>query len=117
MVRTHLHLGILFDLLITFTIACQIVTALAPDTQGISRKVHRYAAYTMAVLYLPLVALVITAPGISLPARIIDAFAGVYMLTTFIIIAILGKAKSRYLLFQALYVMVFQIAILAAAYS
>lgn len=76
---------------------------------------HIYGRISV-IPYLPLVALIIATPGISLPARIIDAFAGVYMLTTFVLIAILGKAKGRYLLFQALYVIVFQGAILAAAY-
>ncbi len=100
----------------TLAVFCQIVTAVAPDTQGLSRTVHRVAAYTMATLYLPFTALILTAPRLSTPARILDSVAGLYMLATFVLFVILGKAKARYLLFQASYIMVFQTAILIAAY-
>lgn len=112
----HLQLGTVFKIILTMAVACQIVTALAPDTRGLSRLIHRHAAYAMATLYLPLLALILAAPHISLPAQIIDTAAGVYMLATFVSVVLLGEAKARYLLFQSLYIMVFQTAILAAAY-
>jgi hypothetical protein len=113
----HLQLGLPFQVVLTLAVACQVVTALAPDTEGLSRKVHRYAAYTMAVLYLPLIAFMITDTHLSGVARIVGSLLGLYMLATFIIVVMLGKAKSRYLLFQALYIMMFQSAILVAAYA
>ncbi len=112
----HLHLGLLFKIVLTLAVTCQIVTALAPDTQGLSRTIHLVAAFTMATLYLPLTALILAAPHLSVLARVLDSVAGLYMLATFILFVILGKAKARYLLFQASYIMVFQTAILVAAY-
>ena len=112
----HLDLGVAFGTILTVAVACQIVTALAPDTTGKSKLIHHYAAYSMALLYLPLTALIIIAPHISDGAQIICSIAGLYLVATFITIVLLGQAKDKYLLFQALYVMAFQSLILVAAY-
>lgn len=112
----HLQLGLPFKIILTIAIACQLVTAASPDTAGLSRTIHRIAAYTMAALYLPLTALILAAPRISVAARVLDSLAGLYMLATFVAVVLLGKAKTRYLLFQALYIVAFQCVILIAAY-
>jgi hypothetical protein len=106
-----------FILILTLAMTCQIITALAPDTQGLSRKVHRWSAYTMAVLYLPLIALIILASNISLVARYICGALALYMLISLLVlIAFMGRAKGKYLAFQASYIMAFQAAILVAGY-
>jgi hypothetical protein len=112
----HLHLGLWFEVILTLTVISQIITALAPDIDGLRRTIHHYAAYTMAILYMPLTVLIFMAPHISGVARVVDGIIGLYLLFSFTIVVILGKARHHFLLFQASYVMAFQCAILVAAY-
>jgi hypothetical protein len=112
----HINPSQPFETLLALAIGCQVITALAPDTQGLSRTVHRWAAYTMAVLYLPLVALIVIASSISSLARFICVPIALYMLVSFVVVALMGRAKNKYLAFQASYIMAFQVAILVAAY-
>lgn len=112
----HLKLNVYFQSILTLTIMCQILVGLAPDTSGWSRKIHRLAAYTMAVLYLPLSVLIINSDQLTLLARTICILLALYMLATFTLVAVLRKAKGKYLFFQASYLIAFQVLILSAAY-
>lgn len=112
----ELELSIHFQSILALTIVCQTVVGLAPDTVGRSRIIHRWAAYSMAVLYLPLGVLILMSDQVSTAARIACALLTLYMLITFILVAVMGKAKGRYLFFQASYLIAFQILILSAAY-
>lgn len=112
----HLGLDAYFQAILALTIACQILVGLAPDTDGWSRKVHRWAAYTMAVLYLPLSLMIIDSDQLTTLARILCALLALYMLLTFVLVAVARKAKSKYLFFQASYLIAFQVLILSAAY-
>jgi len=112
----HLKLNVYFQGILALTIVCQVLVGLAPDTTGRSRKIHRFAAYTMAVLYLPLSILIIESEQLSGLARIICILLALYMLVTFTLVAVLKKSKGKYLFFQAAYLIAFQILILAAAY-
>jgi hypothetical protein len=112
----HLHLQTDFIVTITATIFCQILTGLAPDTDGWRRKLHRTAAYTMAVLYLPLAVLILISSGISTPARVTGYIPAAYMLVAFVVVVVLKKFHKYYLQLQALYIIAFQILILLAAY-
>jgi hypothetical protein len=47
-------LTLTFQLILTVTIVCQFITALAPDVAGWRGMVHRWSAWLMTVLYLPL---------------------------------------------------------------
>ncbi len=112
----HLHLNIYFQGTLAFTILCQILVGLAPDTTGWSRTIHRWAAYTMGALYLPLSALIIASNKLTALARVICVLLALYMFITFTLVAIARKAKGKYLFFQASYLVAFQVLILAAAY-
>lgn len=112
----HLELNAYFQGILAFTIVCQILVGLASDTSGWSRKIHRWAAYTMALLYLPLSVLIICSPQLNALARTVCILLTSYMLITFILVAVARKAKSRYLFFQASYLIAFQVLILSAAY-
>jgi hypothetical protein len=70
----------------------------------------------MAVLYLPLSVLIITSPQMTLIPQIICSLLVAYMLIGFVLVAIMGKAKSKYLPLQASYIVSFQLIILVAAY-
>ena len=112
----HLELNVYFQGMLALTIVCQILVGLAPDTSGWSRTIHRWAAYTMGVLYLPLSVLILASDQLSVLARILCSLLAAYMLITFILVAVLRKAKSKYLFFQASYLVAFQVLILSAAY-
>lgn len=111
-----LHLGVIFDVLTTITIACQIITAIVPDTQGILKAVHRITAYTMAILYLPLSVIILHSHYVSNIARTIGVIIFIFMLATFTIAAVLYRSEKRYLIYQGLYVIAFQVLILTTAY-
>lgn len=112
----QLGLGLAFVALLTLATAGQLIAAVVPDTVGWQRSIHRYAAYGMAVLWLPLAGFIVAAPDISAVGRVICVVAALYMFVTFIIGTVCMKLQDRYLLFQILYIMVFQTLILAAAY-
>jgi len=112
----HLKLNAYFQGILAFTIVCQILVGLAPDTSGWSKKIHSWAAYTMAVLYLPLSVLILTSSPLATLARIVCILLTLYMLITFTLVAVVGKAKGNYLFFQASYLVAFQLLILSAAY-
>lgn len=111
----RLGLSWVFLLILSLAIAGQMIAAIVPDTESWKMVVHRVAAYGMAVMFLPLGLLILVAPKISVAARILGAVCIAYMIIGFSLL-LLGKLKARFLIFQALYVVAFQILILAAAY-
>ncbi len=112
----HLELTFIFQVILTITILCQFIAALAPDIDGWRGVTHRWSAWLMAVLYLPLSVLIIISPQMTLIPQIICSLLVAYMLIGFVLVAIIGKAKSMYLALQASYIVSFQLIILTAAY-
>lgn len=112
----HLQLSMLFEVILTITILCQFVAALAPDVDGWRGVVHRWSAYLMAVLYAPLSVLIIASSQVALPVQILCSLLLAYMVIGFVLVAMLGKAKEKYLPLQASYIISFQLIILIAAY-
>jgi len=111
----RLHLTTLFVVLLSITIFAQVITAIIPDTDKWKRMVHRVAAYGMAVLYFPLAILILLNTA-SVSAKVAESISLLYMVIAFVLFVFLAKAKERYLIFQSLYVIAFQVIILAAAY-
>lgn len=111
-----LDLSGLFIILLTVSIICQMITGLISDSDGWKRKVHRLTAFSMAVLYVPLSALIIASLNLSLLTQIICSALLLYMVVAFCFVAMAGKAKKKYLLFQASYIIAFQLIVLLAAY-
>lgn len=112
----HLELTFVFQVILTVTISCQFIAALAPDVDGWRGLIHRWSAWLMAILYLPLSVLIIISPQMTLMLQIICGLLVTYMLIGFVLVAIMGKAKSKYLPLQASYIVSFQLIILVAAY-
>lgn len=112
----HLELTFIFEIILTITILCQFITALAPDVYGWRGVTHRWSAWLMAILYLPLSVLIIISPQMTLILQIICSLLVTYMLIGFILVAMMGKAKSKYLPLQASYIVSFQLIILVAAH-
>jgi hypothetical protein len=112
----HLQLGSAFQFILAATVFCQIITALVPDTVSWRRKIHLLSAYSMAILYVPLSILIINSGRLTLLPRVVGTVLAAYMLIGFILVAMMGRAKSRHLFFQASYIVAFQLLILVAAY-
>ncbi|HSX30361.1 MAG TPA: hypothetical protein VLE99_00385 [Candidatus Saccharimonadales bacterium] len=112
----HLHLGTLFVATTTLAMSCQVITGLVPDTTGWLRRVHRTTAYTMAVSYLPMAILIISAPA-SAAVRILCTLLACYMAITFTAVVLFGRSRQRFLQFQIAYIGAFQVVILLAAYA
>ena len=112
----YLKLTIIFQVILTLAILCQCIAAIIPDTNGWRSIIHRWAAYTMAVFYLPLSVLIIISPHLAFIVRVICSLLFAYMFIGFLLVALMGKAKSKYLFFQASYIVAFQLIVLLAAY-
>jgi hypothetical protein len=112
----HLELTFIFTAILTITILCQLIAALAPDTSGWRKTIHRWAAYTMAILYLPLSILIIISPQLTPLTQVICSLLLIYMFVGFVLVAVMGKARPKYLLLQASYIIAFQLIIIIAAY-
>jgi hypothetical protein len=112
----HVNLGVEFVALLTLTFAAQIITGLIPDSDRWKRKVHRIAAYSMAILYVPLSLLIVSSHSAARSARIIGIICLAYMVIAALVFLTIKRARAHYLIAQSLYVMAFQVIILSAAY-
>jgi hypothetical protein len=113
-----LKLGNDFRILLALAFACQVVAAWVPDIADWNHwraKVHKVAAWSMAVLFMPLTGLILLSPELSSLARIIGNVCFISMVVLWAIF-IFGKGKTRFLVYQTLYIVMFQITILAAGY-
>jgi len=115
--KQHLGLSGLFTFLISFSILCQLMTGLFADTSGAQRQIHRIAAYSMAVSYLPLAVVISLSSKLTTLVQVICLLIGLYMAVSFTLLVLLQKARDKYLVFQALYVVSFGVLVLVAAYA
>lgn len=111
-----LNLGIAFTLFVLLAAILQTITAIVPDTSGRSHTIHHYAAYGMGLTFLPIVLLVIFASKTSGAGQWIASICLLYMLITLIVVAVLGKARQHFMIYQTMYIVGMQIAILSVAY-
>jgi hypothetical protein len=115
-VKARLNLGATYTFLVSVTIAFQIGTGLFPDTSGWIRQIHRTFAYGMAILFLPLAALLSISQRLQPVSQFIAVALTGYMLVTFALFVVSRRAHNHYLLFQALYIVAFEVVILVAGY-
>lgn len=113
----RLGLSSLFVTLLTITFVAQLVTGFVPNVPVVRQRVHRVAGWFMAVMYLPLSFLMLRAPNIQTFGRDAGVVCSAYLVISGIIFLSMPKAKTRFLVFQALYIGVFQLQILLIAYS
>jgi hypothetical protein len=112
----HLQLHAVFTVLLTVAMVYQVVTGLVNGQSGLSKDIHDYTSQTMALLYIPLTALVLQSPRLSLVSLIICAVLFAYMLNTHLIVEVMKRLKSKHLFFQTAYIVAFQLFILVSAY-
>jgi hypothetical protein len=112
----HLRLTSAFTVLLDLTILCQVAIGLFPDRPGWMQHVHRLAAYGMAVLFMPLAAVIVVSSELLTLVQVVCTVFLLYMLISFTLIAVLRKNRNRYLLFQVSYIVAFDLIILFAGY-
>lgn len=100
---------------VVFTTLSLITAGVFPDLPGWRRRVHVIAAYTMAVSYVPL-STIIASAHISQFARIACWTLIGYMVSTFVVFVISKQSRDYYLMFQTLYIVAFELIIVAAGY-
>lgn len=95
----------------------QEVAVLVPETKGIKVIVHRAAAFCMAILFMPVLTVIISTGTISSTARMVCLFTlGTQILIAALLIPLNGYHKNV-LILQAVYFAGFMISILVVTYS
>ena len=112
----QLGLGSWFIALTGIAIALQMIVAVVPADRRRAGKVHTIAAFTMAALYVPVSWLIVVSPGISDVARMICVVLFVAMVGMSLYGSATWRRRSRVVAVQAVYVVTFQVLLLAAAY-
>jgi hypothetical protein len=111
-----LDLGNGFIALATLAIVGQSVAAIVPDKPGWQSRVHLVAAYGMALLYFPISLNLLGSPYLPEVARVVGVVYVAYALAAWILFIAVSWARRYYLVFQTLYVIMFQLFLLAAGY-
>jgi hypothetical protein len=95
---------------------CDLVSAWTPDSKGWVSRLHKTMAYTVAFLMLPITAGVLFSPRVSAAGRGVAIAALSYMALAWVLFIFVRKSLNYYLYFQAACILLFQLALLAAAY-
>jgi hypothetical protein len=111
-----LELPSLYTVTALITGLLMAVAAYVPEVPGWRHHVHRYAAFAMAALFMPLVALVIFSSQVSRVAQIICILALVYMAVSTTALSLNRGRHAHLLIIQSLYVLAFHISILTSYY-
>lgn len=95
----------------------QEVAVLVPESEGVKVSIHRSAAFCMAILFMPILAVTVVTGNISGIAKIVCSLT---LLSQIIIVASLIPVKGYHkkaLLLQAVYFAGFMLSILVVTYS
>lgn len=112
-----LALGNLFVVVMALAIVLQFLTGLVPDVPGWKRRAHRLTAYGMAALFFPLAVMLTLHDGVSSLAFVAGVVSVGYMILGLFLFYFVPKSRENYLIFQALYIVVFQVQVLVTAYT
>lgn len=113
----NFNLSWVFMVFVSLAIAGQAGAVTVPETSGWKVPVHRFFAFAMALMLLPLVVIIGFNTEINILARIVGFISGVFMLATQILYNLNNRYPHEYfLVFQATYVALFHLTILFAAY-
>lgn len=110
----NLQLGERFTIIALIGCVGQMIAAVVPQVPGLRWKVHLIAAYTMAITFLPLTAMIIFAEGLPSVVRIVASVMLAYMIATLALFLCVKQLQKKYLYFQAGYIAAFHMAIVAA---
>lgn len=110
------HMPKLFGVLVTLSMLGFLIAAWVPDTKGWKNFVHGFPAYGAAALLIPAITLVCVSGFISPTARMVAYVSLFYQVVSLSLFFSTQKARSYHLYLQTAYLVIFDIAILVAAY-
>ena len=111
-----LHLSAAFSVVLALATGCELLAAFVPDSGGMRSLIHRWGAWTMAVLMLVLVGLLFAAPRVVGGAKLAAGVLGTCMLLDFYLFLFVKRSRRYFLIFQSSYIVSFYVAILSVTY-
>ncbi|HET7673553.1 MAG TPA: hypothetical protein VFK11_03520, partial [Candidatus Saccharimonadales bacterium] len=93
----------------------QILAIIVPAVGGAKERIHDFGAYTMAFMLIP-ASLLVALGHVPLGVKILAFLCTSYMLVSMTLFFAIPSLSSRYLYFQAAYILVFHTVILASTY-
>lgn len=111
-----LHLSNTFTYLVIAAILCQFIAAIIPEVEGVRARIHRFSAGIVTFLLIPATFLLVNAKNIPLSIRALAMAAGLFMVVVWGLYVWIESFNKHFLYFQAAYVAVFHLTILACTY-
>lgn len=102
-------------LLFLLGVGCVLIAAGVPDVEGLSRKVHRIAAYCIVAI-IPVVVGLLLSAKLSLIAMIWSVLVEIMLLTLCFMLIFVHEARKYFLFYQFLYLGLFFSVLLVASY-
>ena len=102
-------------LLFLLGVGCVLIAAWVPDVEGLSRKVHRIAAYCIVAVIPVIVGLLLSA-NLSLVAMVWSMLVEVVLLSLCLMLIFVQGARKYFLFYQFLYLGLFFSVLLVASY-
>lgn len=110
------ELSFLFKLFTAVALLGNITAAIIPETKGKKVPIHRYAAFLASDCLVPLLIMIIFSSHFSNVARVIAGISVMYQIISISILLPKGGYHPKVLYFQATYIAVFHVSILAATF-
>lgn len=115
-VANEFDLPFLFSLSMVVSMSALLVAAWIPDVSGWKGTVHQICAYGSALLFLPMSLMIYRSPEISTFAKWFSFVVLIYMTTCLVGFFVTKKARKYSLYLQSLYILLFDLSILAVVY-
>lgn len=112
----YFHTPFIFGLIAAFAMTGMMVAATIPETTGKKVVVHRYAAFLMAVCFVPLLIIISLSSHFSDVVRFIALLSAAYQLFGIVLLHPTKGYHPKVLPLQASYIAVFNLTIIAATY-
>ncbi len=110
------HFGWVFNVLIAVIWFLYFVAGVVPDTKGLAHKIHRRAALAASMLLVPAMVIMVANNHIGTFARVFMIFGLLIMLVTGAELRKNNYTSDKFLIYQAVYFLSFDISIIIATY-
>lgn len=111
-----LNLPRTFIYLVIAAMVFQFVAALVPEVEGKRARIHRFSAGIVTFLLIPMTFMLVNAKHIPLSIRALAMAAALFMVIVWGLYVWIESFNKHFLYFQAAYVAVFHLTILACTY-
>ncbi len=112
----HFGMPFVFSMLIAWVASLHFITGVVPETEGLSKWIHRKASYAVAWLFIPALFIIATTGTIPTNARILAGAYVLMMLTLWYVYVTQPTRRQEDLIYQSIYISALPITVIAAAY-